>query len=462
MLKRNSFARLCPLVVVLLQASRAAAQPASPDIATYRRDSLDRVRDSVSIDSLSRLVPTDSLRALYRVFPTTDDPAGVLAVIQCTGYRLWWRYGEGANVAEDRVRAGEWTRSLQPSIARQLDAVRASRRIPLPTRIRCGVADDAPTVPVNLKYRSLIPVPPELAYKGPRSLVRDRFHMRGSFFEGQIVGRQTVDLEGTAVLRWHGDRLLALVFDDYTRRPGEIISITLRHAGAEHLRPGTYPIFESNAATPVGVSNFMTVYNQAWPLIPAISSFDRVWGTLVLDRADSTGAEGRVALWQERHASHPFRWRFPEDSLRDTVRTSLRFRAVIDLEDEWARRYYRIPAYAHPTVDGTAVMPANAARPTYRDERVRCEDLPVYRAESVLTPLPKGSAVATATAALEIQVDLLGRVHAPHSIVVLGITDTSVVRHFRNQPGLRFEPARPGGQNLFNNFRCTLTLRREE
>src|SRR5512138_2072605 len=138
-LLRTIRASLTSVIALTVAAAAHAQQPSSRAVNT-----LAYVRDSLSIDSLVPLVPTDSLRALYRSVPTAADPKPVVHALQCEAYRLWYRYGRAAEIAEDRVRAAEWRPESDTAIVRVFRMASLDWFFPGPRA--CGVSADAPYV----------------------------------------------------------------------------------------------------------------------------------------------------------------------------------------------------------------------------------------------------------------------------------------------------------------------------
>jgi len=77
------------------------------------------LRDSTVIDSLSRLVPTDSLYHLYRAVLVASDPTIVMQQIKCEEFSLRWHYGSlPARDAIARMRDSVYKRNEQELVKR--------------------------------------------------------------------------------------------------------------------------------------------------------------------------------------------------------------------------------------------------------------------------------------------------------------------------------------------------------
>jgi hypothetical protein len=123
------------------------------DSATYAATLNKWLRDSAVIDSLSRLVNTDSLYRLYRrmLVPTTDSGA-VLNAIACEGERLGVRHGSlPSRDAIDRMLDTLW-QGLDPKRIEVLEAY-PGRPIIVSTATGCPIT--GPEAPREVAGTSL-------------------------------------------------------------------------------------------------------------------------------------------------------------------------------------------------------------------------------------------------------------------------------------------------------------------
>lgn len=438
-------AAICPVGAV-----EARAQAPAVSWEQYRLDSARWVDDSTRIAAAARTVPSDSLRRLYRALVSTRQPARVVDEMMCESYRLRFVYGRAASVAEDRIQAEEWPERRKVDVDRALDAWRetlpigsASRPRPdtLPlmatmgTRERCLPAAEQRSVFGETSFR---PIPPDAPKPGTLEWYR---RYRGSA-EGTIRGRDSLLRDAYASLEWRTPQTLVLEIRDLKTNFG----VTFSRSGPEFLRPGVYPVYSGEA--PVGTNNVM-IMSSVGP--------GRTTGTLTIDRADTLGVEGRIEVIHHRNSPTYRQWMLPPDSIFD-IPISIRFRALYQYPDDQSRHLWGVPVYPHPWNPRPIADPDEVLmNPRFRDEKVRCQDLPIYRRESVVVPLLRSSPVNSVTGAIEVSVDSLGRAG---SILLLAVSDTSQRREFANQTGLRFDPPQATGEHRFSVVRCTLTLRR--
>ena len=265
MLLRTIRPSLGPLIALTVAAAARAQQPSS-----RAASALAYVRDSLSIDSLVPVVPTDSLRALYRRVPTAADPRPVVQALQCEAYRLWYRYGRAAEIAEDRVRAAEWRPESDTAIVRVFRMVSLEWFFPVGPRA-CGVSPDTPYVPDRLRYPRQDPNRPQRVF--PRGSSVDSLRLGRSFFEAVLTdrrsGRDTViALAGRADLafQWPVGVSLALFDETHT---DHIFVITLTRPGDDYLARGTYPIIGNQH---LGARNVVEASLQG---TPELSTFNR-------------------------------------------------------------------------------------------------------------------------------------------------------------------------------------------
>ncbi len=333
------FAR--PVILSLLLGATAGAQLPSASWEAYRRDSIAWVRDSARIDSVSRTIPADSLRRLYRALTSTTQPARVVQAMMCESYRLKTIYQHAALVAEDRIQAEEWPESKQAGVRRALVAwgTVVSSLKPWPDTLprRISQADDrvcrtAKRIPRSLS--DLILFRPERPDAPPAGSM-EWFWRSGSSgpAEGKIADRALRD--GYARLGWRGYSSLSLEVRDLR----SLFTIVLVRQGDEYLRPGVYPIINGSISS---VSNNVFVLSE-------LTGGRSVNGFVTVDRADTTGAEGRIELVQHRNADNPMRSVIPPDSIYD-VPISIRFRATYDREHAQENRLWSRPVYPHPWI----------------------------------------------------------------------------------------------------------------
>ena len=438
---------------VLVIASTASvpvdAQAPSNRAAAY----LAYVRDSLSIDSIVPLVPTDSLRALYSKVPIAADPKPIVQALQCEAYRLWYRYGRAAEIAEDRVRVSEWMPQLDTAIVRVYRMVSLDWYFPVGPR-HCGVSANTPYVPERLQYPLRDPSRPTRVFPAGSSI--DSLRRGRSYFEAILTDRRSgrdsvIALAGRAELTFRGPVGLDLVLYDETHTD-HIFVITLIHPGAEYLGRGTYPII---AAQRIGARDVVEAYLQGTSELSAYDGSKPMWGTLNVAAADTVGADGSLQLSIAHNSAHPWGMRSPPlDYFTDTLRISVRFRAVYEWDEEQTQRVItRFPLMPHRFVADRAPTPSK----TFLDESTPCETLPIYSPESVLSSLPANYPRDSARAALSIRPDSLGRVNG-WAIGLLAIDDGSLTRTFLSQTGLRFRPSTP--DHVSTVVRCTLTLHR--
>jgi hypothetical protein len=94
------------------------------DVSQFIQDSINWVRDSIVLDSISRTIRTDSLFRLYRAQLRETDPLPLEQAINCESSRLFWLYG--SNAAVDALRRMEDT-LYHPSD--RADRIRVSNRL---------------------------------------------------------------------------------------------------------------------------------------------------------------------------------------------------------------------------------------------------------------------------------------------------------------------------------------------
>jgi hypothetical protein len=448
-LPRRVVTTTCSLIAVAM--SRTRAQSSNEGKARIsERDSLAYIRDSTAIDSLSHFVPVDSLRQLYRRLPRENDPVSTMRALRCEAYRLWYAYGRPAEMAEDRIAAAEWTPDLRDAVHKATEIVR--RELFLPSRSTCGLDDQMPRAPLRLRYAPQAPWRPQFVRPGS-SL--DVIRGGATVFEGtmtaHINGRDTtITLAGSADIR-RGEDFAELRMVDKLRAQ-QIIGLYIWIAGAPFLYPGSYPILGSDDVR--GAPNVGAVYTQG--AVPPNWVGERWGGTLVVERADSVGAEGRFAFWTQRNGLSFLRARMPVDSLRDTIYFEGKFRSRYNRDDErLARDITRFPSFPRRFAPPRPPDAGETLSRMFLDENVPCDQLPIYAPSTVLTPLSSGTRSAPHRAALSILVDSTG---APWlgGIRVLSTDDTATIRAFQRQQGLRFR--RTETNQFLDTVRCTLTL----
>jgi hypothetical protein len=451
------------LAIVVAGGLSASAQAPSASWEEYRRDSIKWVRDSTALDSASRTVPTDSLRALYRLLTNTNQPVRVFQAQMCESYRLHRDYGRAAYIAEDRIQAEEWPPSVQAAVRRSLHAWIELTPLTspfwkvwpdtLPPRILIPTRDDCVPSPAPLPLGR---VPREALYREsafrplpPNSLAIGSLEWHQTFrgrAEGTVGGSDSLVSAASASLEFRGwDRLVLTISDKKT-----YYGLEFHWLSDAFLRPGVYPIF--NGWGPVGGSSNSVLMN--------IDSEHPVEGTVTIARADTTEVEGRVDMVMHKNGGISRQWRLPADSIYD-VPIQLRFRAKYDKPSRWS---WLPVMYPHPWNPEPVPPPDDRIlKPLYKDRNVACQRLPIYRRESVIGSMPRTAPVSQATAKVEIILDTLGH---PAHIWLLSLSDTSAsVREgfsVARQSGLRFMPAQPTGDHRFSNIRCSLTIRRAD
>jgi hypothetical protein len=406
------------------------------------------VRDSSVADTISRRMPVDSLRQLYRRVPGAADPVRAIAALECESLRLYLTYGIAANVAETRIAAEEWTPNVTSDVRRALDAAKAAFVI---ARMRpCGITEDIPIAPLRLTY--LRPAPRRTADVPVGSSI-ESIRDDETLFEGTLRARvdgrdTTLVVAGSAGLGSQPDAV-SLVLSDKLRANRTTV-ISLRVAGHPFLYRGTYPIFNGDDAFYVPNTAAGRIEAGFLPFVDQMSGWH---GTLTVERADSMGATGRVSVSIRRNEWTDIAFPRWLDSLRDTIVFEARFRAAYDRRNE--RNEYpfthfpMLPRRFEPdrVVDERATLAG-----LFLDPSVPCDRLPIYSPTSVLTPLSSTTRREPVRAALHMAVDTAGR---PAYIYVLSIDDTTAARDFRRQRGLRFLPP---NTKLPPRVRCTLTL----
>jgi len=467
MRNRDAATRSALSFVFALTLTAAACVPPGPArTADWVRDSLAYLRDSALVDSLARYVPTDSLRALYRRVAIGPDPVSAVHAIPCEGYHLWYTYGHAAWVAEERVRAAEWTPERDSAVLRALDAAaddlkrRAHARLfdgTLYGDTACAVARDAPRIIERLRHR---PRPPSWRRSLPRGSSRDSLRLGPSYFEAtlsaKLAGRDTtIELAGSATVWLQMGYSVSLDLRDHLHATDRFV-ITMSRSGPELFSPGSYPIVGSDDLS--GVPDVVSASIQMVKPVIVSHTRSKWWGTLVVERADSAEVHGHADIWIHRKGLYVTRPFMPADSLRDTIHITARFRALYAWDTQYHHRSLSsVPMYPHRMVRGKAPHAATTARRLFLDENVPCERLPIYSQESVLSPLPATYRRAVAKAALNIRPDSAGRV-GEGGIWPLAMDDTTLYATFRDQTGIRFRKTAP--DQVYARVRCTLTLHR--
>jgi hypothetical protein len=124
-----------------------------PDSEHYAATLQQWLRDSTVIDSLSRLVNTDSLYRLNRAMLEARDPHDLIAPIDCEIFRLTTRHGTlPAEVAIDRMRDTLW-KTADRAALRRLASVEGRVTMLESDAEHCG--DPGPAAPTQIKGTDL-------------------------------------------------------------------------------------------------------------------------------------------------------------------------------------------------------------------------------------------------------------------------------------------------------------------
>jgi len=420
-------------------------------------DSLRYVRDSVTIDSVSRLVPVDSIRRLYRDFVNSSDPRSALFGLQCESYRLRYAFGYAGEIADDRVRVEEWKPELFSRIRAALDAAISPLTMPrLPTRVGCGVPDNAPFAPDRLRYPPLPPWRPTYVQSGSSLDVIERGE---TLFEGKmtarLVGRDTeIAVAGSASLSLRNERSLELRLDDKLNGK-EIIGFYFRLSPGPFFYRGTYPILDEEDARSVPYA--IGAYMQSGTVGGIVSG--RWKGTLVVERADSTQIEGHasfVMVGQSLDRRDRFGSHIPLiGSALDTVRFEGWFRAKYNPREEREGRAFTM----FPELPRRFAPPAPPdARKTlarvFLDDSIPCERLPIYEPDTTRMPQSIASQ-RSVRAAVEMVLDSTGTPW-PGTVHITALADKVEFQDLIRPSWLRFRRTAP--DQVLRKVRCTVNL----
>lgn len=433
-----------------------AAQSDSAVAANYRRDSIQYVRDSTSIDSLSRLVPVDSLRRLYELMYRATDPRPLAQEVACESDRLWIAFGVAARIAEQRVHDAVMRR-LDRDAELRLSEKMAGTLVELDGP-RCGAATRMRAdVPARLRQSPHAPRRSRSARE--RAVVRDSLRRAGKIeFEATITGSRSAELAGTARLRWWTPEMVGMTLHDWLHYPPSIIAVTFARSGGQYFRAGSYPLVRFQDKDP-GSPGFVGAYVQIDAHTIGTSPRDFVSGVLFVDRADTLGAEGHFEVTLMGNVLRSRTYRPVKGEITDTLEIRGQFRARF--ENQWVapnvdKRWW---PDGHPAPIGpTPEYRATLARVDL-DERVSCDSLsrlvngnPFVRfaaTDPILGRHPLG------TVRLQFEADSLGRV-PPTSVLVMSSSDTSLESLVVLDSTRR---AKPGWSKIvYRPYRCTLHL----
>lgn len=442
----------CVSIAVLISAGRAAAQSDSAVAASFRRDSIQYVRDSASIDSLARIVPVDSLRRLYEQLYSSTDPHRIEQEVECEAFRQFLAYGIAARIAQTRVHDAVVAR-LEPDAEDRFSAkmARTTAEEDVPA---CGAARTLSRVPARLR-RS--PTPPR-RFRSPleRTRVRDSLRRAGAVdFQAAVAGSVNANLAGSASLTWWTPELLGINLLDYLYPPS-VISLTFVRRGAEYLRVGSYPIIENDdrdAAAPGVVGAYLQMSGHDI----GTHRLDLVSGVLYVDRADTLNVEGHfdVMLWGHSLRSRTFRR--TKQEIEDTLHVTGHFRAryqypwiAPNVDKRWWPNGH--PAAKGPTPDHRGIIERADL-----DEHVPCDSLMhLPNGNPFLRLQPSDPPVARrlpGTVALQFEADSLGRVD-PLSVLAMSSSDT-ILESLVVIDSARRAPVRRASADR-RLYRCTL------
>lgn len=121
------------------------------------------------LDSLSKLVDTDSLYRLRRATLAPGDTMSILRAISCETFRLTWRHGSIPAVrAIKRMDDTVWS-GLSSDMRRRGEQY-PGRFVSIPTLASCGTGERASTSVegVSLMFNPRRPVPPKIQNLPPR------------------------------------------------------------------------------------------------------------------------------------------------------------------------------------------------------------------------------------------------------------------------------------------------------
>ena len=411
-------------IVVAICSGSAGAQSDSAAAANFRHDSLQYVRDSTSIDSLSRLVPVDSLRRLYELLYRTPNPQPVAQELECEGFRQFLAYGVAARIAQKRVRDAVTARldaDAEDRLSSKMAHTAFAEDAPA-----CGAARPLSKVPARLRR---MPTPPLRVRSAlDRAHIRDSLRRAGAIdFEATISGSAGAELAGSASLTWWTPELLGINLLDYLYPPS-VISLTFVRRGSEYLRVGSYPIVE-NEDRDASANGMVGAYLQMSGHDIGTHRLDLVSGVLYVDRADTLSVEGHFDLMLYGHALRSRTFRRTKRQIQDTLHITGRFRARYQyqwIEPNVNKRWWPNghPSPRSPAPDYRAIL----ARADL-DERVPCDSLThLVNGNPFLRLQPTDPALTRrlpGTVAVQFEADSLGRV-LPLSVVTVASSDTTL------------------------------------
>ena len=441
------------MIAVAISASSAAAQSDSAAAANFRRDSIQYVRDSIAIDSLSRIVPVDSLRRLYELLYNSSDPRALTQEVECEAFRQFLSYGVAARIAQKRVRDGILAR-FGPDAEDRLSSKMARTTIEEdgPT---CGAARPLSKVPARLRR---LPSPPQrLRSTLERARIRDSLRRAGAVdFEASVSGSANTELAGSASLTWWTPELLGINLLDYLYPPS-ITSVTFVRRGAEYLRVGSYPIVKNedrDAAAP----GIVGAYVQMSGHDIGTHRLDLVSGVLYVDHADTLNVEGHFDVMFRGHALRSRTFRRTKREIEDTLHITGRFRARYQYQWTATNVGKRWWPNGHPAAQGRAPDYRAVLERAELDEQVSCDSLRIPNGNPFLRIQPTAPAIIRrlpGTVTLQFEADSLGRVH-PLSVMSMSSSDTMlegmvVIDSARRAPIARATASR-------RLYRCTLRI----
>ncbi|MFL5614870.1 MAG: hypothetical protein ACJ796_14500 [Gemmatimonadaceae bacterium] len=130
-------------------APAPAVQQSSVGDSTYEIVLRKWLRDSTVIDSLSRLVPTDSVYRMYRGLLVAQDPAPLMQDIKCAEFALRWQYGSlPAGDAIRRMRDTVYSKADQTAVNRTEDRFPQTGMFLL-SPSRCGITAERAPAEIN-------------------------------------------------------------------------------------------------------------------------------------------------------------------------------------------------------------------------------------------------------------------------------------------------------------------------
>lgn len=412
----------CVPIALAICASSVAAQSDSAAAANFRRDSIRYVRDSISIDSLSRIVPADSLRRLYELLYRAPDPRPIAQEIECEAFRQFLAYGAAARIAQKRVRDAVVARldaDAEDRLSSRMAHVAVAEDGPV-----CGAARPLSAIPARLRR---MPRPPlRLRSALERAHIRDSLRKAGAIdFEAAMSGSASAELAGSASLTWWTPELLGINLLDYLYPPS-IISLTFVRRGAEFLRVGSYPIVKNedrDAAAPGVIGAYLQMSGHDI----GTHRLDLVSGVLYVDHADTVSVDGHFDVMLYGHALRSRTFRRTRQEIQDTLHITGRFRARYQYQSTDPNVNKRWWPNGHPSRWSPAPDYRSTLARADLDERVSCDSLThLANGNPFLRIQPTDPTVRSrlpGTVSLQFEADSLGRV-LPLSLVAMSSSDT--------------------------------------